>query len=416
MGILRLLAFDVLKDFSMRLHTCFATCILLAWLHASLGQEAPTPDISEIINKTLASEAKSGSVPNETWTFKEFYSYHEERAKRDVRKRLNLSTNASSTFLAEVKEVEFGRTDIDPKSMLECWWETLETDMITRFFMKKDMDAQKANCQSEYRETALHYCNVPNGGDPACTAAALRIDGIEIDVIDEHGTTALFWAVHNGHLLSAAMLIDAGADMELTDKTGKALLDHATTEDMRKLVKNPLGLASKIISQHSEDLAAKAASLTKMGAPTSNTSSHVLRADILGKDYNKDVVKLSMFNWDEEIHVKLQVEKKAAIILFVSTDCSGCEEAEKVLHAVSKKHFSSKPRYYIMDAMMDEPPRPFGKQAALPSMYFRGIVSPEGKKKRTQDMKPTVIKFGTGGEHGKLTNETDITKFIESNL
>ena len=154
-------------------------------------------------------------------------------------------------------------------------------------FHEKDMDADKANCQSEYRETALHYCNIPNGGDSACTAAALRIDGIEIDVIDEHGTTALFWAVHNGHLLSAALLIDAGADMELTDKTGKVLLDHAIDENMRELVRNPVELASKIISEHSEDLAAKSASLTKMGAPTIKTSSHVLRAIYLVKTTTK---------------------------------------------------------------------------------------------------------------------------------
>ena len=80
--------------------------------------------------------------------------------------------------------------------------------------------------------------------------------------------------------------------MELTDP-GKVLLDHAIDEDMRELVRNPVELASKIINEHSEDLAAKAASLTKMGAPNIKTSSHVLRADTSVKTTTKTWYRLA---------------------------------------------------------------------------------------------------------------------------
>ena len=87
------------------------------------------------------------------------------------------------------------------------------------------------------------------------------------------------------------------------------------------------------------------------------------------------------------------------------------------MHALSKKRFSSKPYYYIMDAVMDEPPEPFGKQEVLPSLYFRGLMSHEKEmKKRKQDMKPTAIKFGANDQDGDLTNEVDVTNFVESKL
>ena len=108
------------------------------------------------------------------------------------------------------------------------------------------------------------------------------------------------------------------------------------------------------------------------------------------------------------------IEKKAAVILFVSNDCNECEEVEKVLHAVSKKSFSSKPYYYIMDAVMDEPPEPFGKQEVLPSLYFRGLISHEKEmKNRKQDLKPTAIRIRSNDQDGDLTNEGNVTNFVE---
>jgi hypothetical protein len=375
------------------------------------GHEGQTTSyIDEIVNKTINLDNDTNSN-NKSLTYKQFYKVHEEKAKLDARKRLNLSAYKTSKYTTVVNADEFGHTSINPKEMLECWWETLSTEMITRFFLKQNFDENKANCQSKYKETALHYCNVPHDGDSTCVAAALRMKGIEIDVIDEHGTTPLFWAVHNDYLISAALLIDAGANMEITDKNGKTLFEHAQTEKMRNLLKDPVSMATTIIQDNNEQLMGKVNELTKMQPPSAETNSKagiLNRADILGGGYNKNVVKLSMFNWDEEIHVKLQVERKPCVILFTRHDCEKCQDGEHVINVMAKS-FTKELKFYIMDAVMDEPPRPFGKQDELPSLYFREINS-KAKKSNVN-----AIKFDTS-KHGNLQNEIDVLNFIKSHL
>ena len=405
--------------------------ILIQLLETIYGQESPSsPSIDEIINNTIHRNNTRKDLNNQTLTYKQFYKMHEEKAKRIARKRLNLTAYKTSKYTTIVDQHEFGETNINPKDMLECWWETLSTELITRFFLKQNFDVDKANCQSQYKETALHYCNIPQDGDKSCVAAALKIKGLEIDVIDEHGTTPLFWAVHNNYLVSAALLIDAGADMEITDNTGKKLIDHAQSDDMRQLINDPFSMAVKIITDSNEEIMDKVASLTKKGHTPihKNKANSLNRADILGKDYNKNVIKLSMFNWDEEIHVKLQVERKPAMILFTEknyNNCKKCKEAEHVIDVMSKSFYKNM-KFYIMDAIMDEPPTPFGKQDVLPSLYYRGIngINTESKKKNHGDDDDDdgessgmiqAIQFD-GTKHGNLVNQVDVMGFIKSFL
>ena len=280
----------------------------------------------------------------------------EERAKRLAGKRLNLPEPKGVTT---VDPEDFGVGHMNNKALLkECWWETLPTKAISAFFQRDDVDASRANCISQYSETAAHYCLRPGEGDwDDCISAVLQVDGIDLNVRDEHGCTPLVWAVHNDFLDAAKQLIEA-LDYEkssefhvdnFVDYSGKTLLDHASTDAMRKLLHD-----------------------WKDG----NHENKGKRPKRKPLDTSHGLVPLAANNWDEEVNVKLQVDRKSSMFLFVGNlNDPETRAAAKAVSNVSKDF--PEIRAFIMNAVANEPPRPFGKQPTLPSVYVRAS---SGKK------------------------------------
>ena len=98
--------------------------------------------------------------------------------------------------------------------------------------------------------------------------------------------------------------------------------------------------------------------------------------------------RLSIANWDEEINIKLQVEQKDAVLLFVKeSDCTErCKSAKEVFNGLASHSEMKKILFYIMDGHVDEPPKPFGKQTDFPAIYVRPKKSKKASKCSGEDL------------------------------
>jgi|EP00505_MAST-04D_sp_SCG-Rhode-Island_P004319 hypothetical protein len=230
------------------------------------------------------------------------YQKSEQAAKQRTRARLHLPLPAGTVA---VDPKDFGNAEYSKSTdfkQVGCWFETLSTSEITKYFLRDDINPIRANCISEYNETALHYCSRPSeNGDRSegiqCVQAALKVSGIDLTVRDEMGCTCLTWAVHNGLLENAAMLIQAGANVSVMDDMNRTLVDHATTDKPESAAHYNPSVSSPKSSLH----------------------------------------RLSIANWDEEINIKLQVEQKDAVLLFVKeSDCTErCKSAKEVFNGLA---------------------------------------------------------------------------------
>lgn len=67
-------------------------------------------------------------------------------------------------------------------------------------------------------------------GNTATVESLLR-QGADVNATDDHGVTALMYAVVNGHTSTVRALIDAGADVNKALNSGKSTLISAAAED-----------------------------------------------------------------------------------------------------------------------------------------------------------------------------------------
>merc|ERR1712091_341180 len=58
----------------------------------------------------------------------------------------------------------------------------------------------------------------------------------QLDVVDEHGNTALMIAAREGHEKAVNVLIAAGADLEVRNFDGKSAAELASTDAIRQAV------------------------------------------------------------------------------------------------------------------------------------------------------------------------------------
>jgi ankyrin repeat protein len=97
---------------------------------------------------------------------------------------------------------------------------------------------------------------------------ALIAAGVDVNVTNSEGETALYLTVKTNRIKSARKLIDAGANVGICDNKGKCPLDIATSAEMRKLLQSTLkwegwteGDASKLDGIFAEEDIAKNCSL-----------------------------------------------------------------------------------------------------------------------------------------------------------
>ena len=64
-------------------------------------------------------------------------------------------------------------------------------------------------------------------GDPAVLELFLK-GGMDLEVRDSAGATALMYAALNGHVEATSLLIEMGADVNAVDNLGRRALDYAT--------------------------------------------------------------------------------------------------------------------------------------------------------------------------------------------
>lgn len=60
--------------------------------------------------------------------------------------------------------------------------------------------------------------------------------GVDVDRQNQFGRTALHWACSVGHTAIVRLLLRHGASVEVDDRHGKRAVDHAATEEIRRLV------------------------------------------------------------------------------------------------------------------------------------------------------------------------------------
>ena len=95
-------------------------------------------------------------------------------------------------------------------------------DFITNIFMQDERVEQKVT--DEVGATALH---LGAGAYNAALVTRLLNNGFAVNLRDDLGFTPLMYAVRAGELLSAAALIDGGADLQLCSSAGLTALDIA---------------------------------------------------------------------------------------------------------------------------------------------------------------------------------------------
>ena len=65
------------------------------------------------------------------------------------------------------------------------------------------------------------------------TLEALKLKDADVNELDEHGRTPLFYAAANGRINAMKWLKDAGADVNAKDKAGKTVMSVAKDEKVR---------------------------------------------------------------------------------------------------------------------------------------------------------------------------------------
>ena len=89
------------------------------------------------------------------------------------------------------------------------------------------------NAYDEVRETPLY--RAVNLGYVDCVEVLLKHD-VDLDFQNRKGQTALHRAAIRGKRFVVPLLLDAGASIELEDKTGKVPLDYARNKLIKQLL------------------------------------------------------------------------------------------------------------------------------------------------------------------------------------
>lgn len=95
------------------------------------------------------------------------------------------------------------------------------------------LDGIDVNSQTFCIQTALH-CSISS--DIEILRMLLQHEGINLNVRDAVNQTPLFDTSQQDKILHAKLLIEAGADVTLTDENGKTAIDYARSNEMKELL------------------------------------------------------------------------------------------------------------------------------------------------------------------------------------
>jgi len=209
------------------------------------------------------------------------------------------------------------------KSLIELASEGMWKKIVK---LARSAPAKELNAANEYKESLLHMACLPHNGQPEAVKALLeRKDELTVlDMPDIDGTTALIWAVHNNHYEIVSMMIKAGADVTVKDKSGKGLMGHAATLKMKKTV-DPDG-------------------------------------DHKDTDSTAYVKRLELGNWDETME-----KAEGDVLLYIYAPwCGHCKKFGPVFESLAYDLRTTKMRFAKFDGGSEMPPND----------KLNGIVSP----------------------------------------
>ncbi len=101
---------------------------------------------------------------------------------------------------------------------------------VVEMLLKSGVDP---NIQNEYGNTALMWASVNNHKE--IVEMLLKV-GVDPNVQSNSGNTALYWASQNGHKEIVEMLLNVGADPNVQKKSGYTALYWAATEGYKEII------------------------------------------------------------------------------------------------------------------------------------------------------------------------------------
>lgn len=99
-----------------------------------------------------------------------------------------------------------------------------------------NIDPFELNCLDENGLGLIHWSS--DRGNIKVLETILNTPGIDINLQDSEGQTALFYASSCGHKKCVQLLLQRGADKEILDNEESSCIDVAYDEDIKKILKN----------------------------------------------------------------------------------------------------------------------------------------------------------------------------------
>lgn len=100
----------------------------------------------------------------------------------------------------------------------------------------KDINPEDLNCLDENGLGLIHWSS--DRGNIEVLKTILNTAGIDINLQDGEGQTALFYASSCGHKACVQLLLEHGADREIVDNEESSCYDVAYDDEIKKILKN----------------------------------------------------------------------------------------------------------------------------------------------------------------------------------
>ena len=109
-------------------------------------------------------------------------------------------------------------------------WNPLLKSLVRNAFCESELSLLLGDVQSvtDMGSTPLHFAALRK--DPRFVLFLMQQEGVQVDVTNLYGETALHWAVKADRALVLSHLLDSGAQSDLADSQGASPIDWASEE------------------------------------------------------------------------------------------------------------------------------------------------------------------------------------------